>query len=64
MRLRLLFSSLAVMALIGASDPLSAATPCRDAKGKFIACPKPKPVKCRDEKGRYTKCPGQAANPG
>ncbi len=64
MRLRLFLSSLAVVALIGASGPVSAAAPCRDAKGKFIACPKPKPAKCRDEKGRYAKCPVQPASPG
>lgn len=61
MRLRLLLSSLAVVALMGASVSVSHAAPCRDAKGKFTACPKPKPVKCRDEKGRYAKC---AATPG
>ncbi|MFW7269040.1 hypothetical protein ACMAUO_13860 [Gluconacetobacter sp. Hr-1-5] len=64
MRLRLLLSSLAVVALVGASAPASAVAPCRDAKGKFTACPKPKPVKCRDEKGRYAKCPAQSASPG
>ncbi|MBB2203864.1 hypothetical protein [Gluconacetobacter takamatsuzukensis] len=64
MRLRLLFSSLAVIALVGVSAPASAAAPCRDANGKFVTCPKPKPAKCRDEKGRYAKCPAQAAAPG
>jgi hypothetical protein len=34
-----------------------AAAPCRDAKGKFIKCPPPKPVQCRDAKGKFIKCP-------
>ncbi|GAA4501577.1 hypothetical protein [Gluconacetobacter tumulicola] len=64
MRLHLFLSSLVVVTLIGVSAPVSAAAPCRDAKGKFTTCPKPKPAKCRDEKGRYAKCPAQGAGPG
>ncbi|GBQ24619.1 hypothetical protein AA12717_1842 [Gluconacetobacter sacchari DSM 12717] len=64
MRVRLLLSSLTVIALIGVSAPVSAAAPCRDAKGKFTTCPKPKPAKCRDEKGRYVKCAAPPASPG
>jgi hypothetical protein len=49
----------AAMALV--ASPLTAATPCRDAHGKFIKCaPKPsamaKPKQCRDAKGKFVKC--------
>ena len=35
-----------------------AATPCRDASGKFIKCASvpAKPAKCRDAKGKFTAC--------
>jgi hypothetical protein len=53
------FLVLAAMAM--AASPLSAATPCRDAHGKFIKCtPKPaakaKPKQCRGAKGKFIKC--------
>jgi hypothetical protein len=63
MRVRLLLTALSVAALIGAAAPASAA-PCRDAKGKFTTCPKPKPTKCRDAKGKFTPCPTPTATPG
>ncbi|MBB2176726.1 hypothetical protein [Gluconacetobacter johannae] len=62
MRIRLFLSALSVVALMGAAAPGSAA-PCRDAKGKFVTCPKPKPEKCRDAKGKFTKCPAAPATP-
>lgn len=44
-----------------------AATPCRDAKGKFIKCPPPKtapaPKRCRDAKGHFAKCGTPGAKP-
>jgi hypothetical protein len=50
---------LAAMAMV--ASPLTAATPCRDAHGKFIKCPqkaaaKAKPKQCRDSKGKFIKC--------
>lgn len=39
------------------------AAPCKDAKGKFMKCPPPKPAAtpkkgpCKDAKGKFTKCP-------
>ena len=49
---------LAAIALV--ASPLIAATPCRDAHGKFIKCPtKAAPAKakaCRDAKGKFIKC--------
>ncbi len=44
------------LSLLAGSAP-SLAAPCKDAKGKFIKCPKPaKPKVCRDSKGHYAKC--------
>jgi hypothetical protein len=50
---------LAAMALV--ATPVTAASPCRDAHGKFIKCPpkpaaKAKPAQCRDAKGKFIKC--------
>lgn len=51
---------LAAMAFV--ASPLTAATPCRDAHGKFIKCAskaapaKAKPKQCRDTKGKFIKC--------
>ncbi|MBB2202357.1 hypothetical protein [Gluconacetobacter tumulisoli] len=58
MRIRLLLSTLSVVALMGTAP--GSAAPCRDAKGKFVTCPKPKPEKCRDAKGKFIKCPAPA----
>jgi len=36
-----------------------AATPCRDAKGKYVKCATVAPkTKCRDSGGKFIKCPG------
>lgn len=45
--------SLASIAVVPAS-----ATPCKDAKGRFIKCPAApaKAVKCKDAKGKFAKC--------
>lgn len=50
---------LAAMALV--ATPVTAASPCRDAHGKFVKCPpkpaaKAKPKQCRDAKGKFIKC--------
>jgi hypothetical protein len=39
------------LSLLAGSAPTLAA-PCKDAKGKFVKCPK----KCRDAKGHFIKC--------
>ena len=56
MKFMLILGALALTA-----SPLAAATPCRDAHGKFVKCaPKPlakaKPKQCRDAKGKFIKC--------
>ena len=48
-----------------AAAPLAAA-PCKDAKGKFVACPKPaaaKPMRCKNAKGHFAKCGTPGAKP-
>jgi hypothetical protein len=58
--------ALSVVALVASSAPSIAATPCRDAKGKFIKCPPKapaKPTKCRDAKGKFAKCGTPGAKP-
>ncbi len=37
---------------------LAAPAQCRDAHGKFITCPPPKPIvaQCRDAHGKFIKC--------
>jgi hypothetical protein len=48
----------AALSMLAGSAP-SLAAPCKDAKGKFVKCPKAKPAKaktCRDSKGHFAKC--------
>lgn len=55
----------ASIAMLGAATP-SFAGPCRDAHGKFIACPKAapaKPTRCKDAKGKFAKCGTPGAKP-
>jgi hypothetical protein len=55
---------LAAVAMV--ATPSMAANRCRDAKGHFIACPKPKPAatgKCRNAKGHFVKCGTPGAKP-
>jgi hypothetical protein len=48
---------LTALSLLAGAAPSFAAAPCKDAKGKFIKCPKPaKPKMCRDAKGHFAKC--------
>jgi hypothetical protein len=51
---RLVIAALALG--FGFSSAAYAATPCRDASGKFIKCAPVPPTKCRDAKGKFTKC--------
>lgn len=58
--------ALSALTLVAGSAPGLAAPPCRDAKGKFVKCPKPapaKPTKCRDSKGKFVKCGTKGAKP-
>ncbi|QGP78093.1 hypothetical protein [Sphingobium sp. CAP-1] len=56
---KLVATALLGLALTLGSVAPASATPCKDAKGKFVKCaPKP-PVKkgpCKDAKGRFIKC--------
>jgi hypothetical protein len=55
--------ALSVLALLTNSAPATA-SPCRDAKGKFIKCPaKAVPTRCKDAKGRFAKCGTRGAKP-
>jgi len=50
--------ALSAISLVAGSAPALAA-PCKDAKGKFVKCPKApaaKPKACRDGKGHFVKC--------
>ncbi len=54
-------SVLFLAALAFAATPISAATHCRGAHGKFIKCPPKTPVmgkakQCRGAKGKFIKC--------
>jgi hypothetical protein len=52
---RIVFA-LTALSLLASSAP-SLAAPSKDAKGKFVKCPKPaKPKMCRDSKGHFAKC--------
>jgi hypothetical protein len=62
------FASAAAPATTAAA-PAAKPGACRDAKGKFVACPKTKVAstgqRCRDAKGKFVKCAaptGVAAN--
>jgi hypothetical protein len=41
------------------------AAPCKDAHGKFMKCPPPRPmiVRCKDMHGKFTKCGMPGAHP-
>jgi hypothetical protein len=60
-----LIIALSAFGLIAGSASTLAAAPCRDAKGKFIKCPKPatKVTRCRDTKGHFAKCGTKGAKP-
>ena len=51
---RLLLASFALA--FAASTTSFAASPCRDANGKFVKCATVKAKKCRDAKGKFVKC--------
>ena len=49
--------ALSALGLLAGSTP-SLAAPCKDAKGKFMKCPKltAKHKVCRNAKGHFAKC--------
>ena len=50
--------------LAGTAAPAFAAPPCKDAKGKFIACPKPAAAAKRCKLGgKFAKCGTPGAKP-
>lgn len=58
----------AVLSLLAVPASVEAAAPCKDAKGKFIKCPPPKPAPpkpapCKDAKGKFIKCPPPKSAP-
>jgi hypothetical protein len=50
--------ALSALSLVAGAGPALAA-PCKDAHGKFVKCPAPKPaaVRCKDKQGKFIKCP-------
>jgi len=46
--------ALGALSLVAGSAP-ALASPCKDAKGKFVKCPA-KPKMCRNAKGHFMKC--------
>ncbi|MGJ3648824.1 hypothetical protein ACLB0R_10160 [Sphingomonas sp. GlSt437] len=55
----------ATMLALSVGAPAALAAPCKDAKGKFIKCPPPKPVKttrCRLN-GKFVSCTTKGAKP-
>lgn len=57
--MRTLFLALAVVSL---SATPALASPCKDAKGRFVKCPDKKPKRCKLN-GKFAKCgtPGAKA---
>jgi len=64
--LRNLIIATASLALLGTTAAPAFAGNCRDAHGKFVACPKKAPAKstrCKDAKGKFVKCGTPGAKP-
>ncbi|NYT40609.1 hypothetical protein HZY97_07560 [Sphingomonas sp. R-74633] len=63
---RLMIAGVSFAMLAGAA-PSMAAGPCRNASGKFVACPAKatpaKPTRCKDTKGKFVKCGTPGAKP-
>ena len=47
--------ALGALSLVAGSATPAFASPCKDAKGRFVKCPA-KPKLCRDAKGHFVKC--------
>ncbi len=66
MRRALVTAAVLAFSLTALSAPAALAAPCKDAKGKFIKCPPPAPVKvvrCKDASGKFAKCGAPGAKP-
>ena len=50
-----LIIALGAFSLLAGSAGPALASPCKDAKGKFVKCPA-KPKVCRNAKGHFIKC--------
>lgn len=64
--MRNLLIALSTLVFVAGTTPATAATQCRDAKGKFIKCtkaPPAKPTRCKDAKGKFAKCGTPGAKP-
>ena len=61
---RMLTAAAGLALLAAAPAPAGAATPCKDARGKFMKCPsaKPMPARCRMN-GKFVKCGTLGAKP-
>lgn len=63
---RTIIKAVVALSLIaGAGAPAAFASPCKDAKGKFIKCP-PKPAaaqRCKGANGKFAKCGTPGAKP-
>jgi hypothetical protein len=53
---------IALLLAAGAAAPQAQAAACRDAAGKFIACPAT-PQRCRAPNGAFVKCGTPGAKP-
>ena len=62
--MRELVIALSALGLVAVPTTVTA-SPCRDAKGRFVKCPtKPaKPTRCKDAKGKFAKCGTKGAKP-
>jgi hypothetical protein len=62
---KLLVSAVLLVALPLAAPSDASPKPCRNAAGKIIECPKPKPNvhKCKDAAGKFVKCGTPGARP-
>ncbi|MUG90517.1 hypothetical protein [Bombella sp. ESL0385] len=49
------------VALAATPAPHGKTHPCRNEKGQFAKCEKPKAKPCRNEKGQFAKCNGKKA---
>lgn len=55
---------LAIAGPLSTLAPDAMAASCRDAKGKFVTCPKPAKQSCRDGKGKFVSCSAATTAPG
>ena len=63
--MRNIIIALSAFGLLAGTASSVSASPCRDAKGKFVKCSakSSKPVHCKDAKGKFAKCGTKGAKP-